>query len=62
VYGTKDEAIEFSVSDKILKEVYKDLALRVAIEGADHTFKNLEWEKKAIEESVEFFKKQLQAE
>ncbi|MGB9779720.1 alpha/beta hydrolase [Caldanaerobacter sp.] len=59
VHGTKDEAVEFSVSDKILKEVYGDLAFRVAIEGADHTFKNLEWERKAIEESVKFFEEQL---
>ncbi|MBE3592941.1 MAG: alpha/beta hydrolase [Thermoanaerobacter sp.] len=59
VHGTNDEAVLYKVSDRILKEVYGDNATRVAIENADHTFKSLEWEKKAIEESVEFFKKEL---
>jgi len=59
VHGTNDEAIEYRISDRILQEVYGDNAFRVTIEGADHTFKNLEWERKAIEESVKFFEREL---
>lgn len=59
VHGTNDEAVEYKVSDRILNEVYGNNASRVTIENADHTFNSLEWEKKAINESVEFFKKEL---
>jgi hypothetical protein len=59
VHGTNDEAVEYRISDRILQEVYGDNAFRVTIEGADHTFKNLEWERKAIEESVKFFEREL---
>ncbi|KHO62926.1 alpha/beta hydrolase [Thermoanaerobacter sp. YS13] len=59
VHGTEDAAVKYEVSDKILEEVYKGNAKRITIEGADHTFNKLEWEKKAIEESINFFKENL---
>lgn len=59
VHGTNDTVVEYKVSDRILNEVYGSNARRVTIENADHTFNNLEWEKTAINESVEFFKKEL---
>ncbi|MGB9679381.1 MAG: alpha/beta hydrolase [Minisyncoccia bacterium] len=59
VHGTNDTSVEYKISDKILKEVYVGNAKRITIEDADHTFTNLQWEKKAIDESVDFFKKEL---
>jgi len=59
VHGTEDAAVKYEVSDKILEEVYRGNAKRITIEGADHTFNKLEWEKKAIEESINFFKENL---
>lgn len=59
VHGTNDMSVQYEVSDRIINNVYGDNARRVAIENADHTFNNLEWEKKAIDESAKFFKQEL---
>ncbi|AEF17870.1 alpha/beta hydrolase fold protein [Thermoanaerobacterium xylanolyticum LX-11] len=59
IHGTKDEAVPYTVSEEILKTVYKEKGHRVSIDGSDHTFNRLDWEKRAIDESVTFLKEKL---
>lgn len=59
VHGTRDEAVPYTVSDEILKTVYKENGRRISIDGSDHTFNRLDWQSKAIGESVAFLKDKL---
>lgn len=59
VHGTKDEAVPYTVSEEILKTVYKENGRRISIDGSDHTFNRLDWQRKAIDESVAFLKEKL---
>lgn len=59
VHGTKDEAVPYTVSEEILKTVYKENGRRISIDGSDHTFSRLDWQRKAIDESAAFLKEKL---
>lgn len=57
IHGTMDQSVPYEIGLK-----YKDILKKVefhTIEGADHTFNSYNWEKTAIETTVEFFKKTL---
>ncbi|AFK86394.1 MULTISPECIES: alpha/beta hydrolase [Thermoanaerobacterium] len=59
IHGTKDEAVPYTVSEEILRTVYKEKGKRISIDGSDHTFNRLDWQKRAIDESVSFLKEKL---
>ncbi|SNX54847.1 alpha/beta hydrolase [Thermoanaerobacterium sp. RBIITD] len=59
VHGTNDESVPYHVSDKILETIYTNNAKRITIKESDHTFTRLDWEKIAIDESVNFLKEKL---
>lgn len=54
MHGTKDEAVPYQVSEKYRDEVYGGRAILEFIDGADHTFNNVEWESMVISSVVEF--------
>lgn len=54
IHGTKDEAVPYQVSEKYRDEVYDGRAILNLIDGADHTFNNVEWESMVISSVVEF--------
>jgi len=58
IHGEKDDVVPLSVSEKYLKIYGKNGRLHV-IPGADHTFNKLEWEKEALDHTVEFLKDEL---
>jgi fermentation-respiration switch protein FrsA (DUF1100 family) len=58
IHGGKDEIVSLNVSEKYLKIYGKNGILHV-IQGADHTFNKLEWEKEVLDHTVEFLECEL---
>ena len=58
IHGEKDEVVPLSFSERYLEIYGKNGRLHV-IQGADHTFNRLEWEKEVLDHTVEFLEGEL---
>jgi len=56
VHGDRDQSVPLSASHKYL-DIYGSQAKLHIVEGADHTFNKFEWEKEAIDTTVDYLTK-----
>jgi uncharacterized protein len=58
LHGSKDTTVPLNVSQQFIK-IYGARVTFHTIDGGDHTFNNLAWEKKVLDYSVQFFNDEI---